>query len=106
LKVVDAGAHQRGSLGRRQFGRHPRHSSGGGDHVLSVAAVDRDPGGLAAHAGEELAAAAVITIAAIAAVPPYTNALTWLPSGGVGPDRVDHTRHLVAGNTRVLNTRK
>src|SRR5262249_31938146 len=85
---------------------HPRDRAGGGDHVLAIAAVVGDAGGLAAHAGEELATAAVVTIAAIAAVPPDADPLAPLPSRGAGADRVDHTRPPVAGNPRVWNTRE
>src|SRR5262249_54063252 len=45
-------------------------------------------------------------IAAIAAVPPHADPLAPLPSGDAGADRVDHTGHLMAGNSRVLNTRE
>ena len=100
------GAHQRGRLDGRQVGGHERDRAGGGDHVLAVAAVIRDAGDLAAHAGEELAAAAVVAIPAIAAVPADAHPLARLPAGDAGADRVDHPGHLMAGNPRVLNSRE
>jgi hypothetical protein len=58
------------------------------------------------HAGEEVAAAARVATAAIAAVPSHPDALAGLPSLDAGADRVDHSGHLVPGNTRVLEPRK
>ena len=101
-----AGAHQRGRLDGRQVGGHQRDRAGGGDQVLAVAAVIGDAGDLAAHAGEELPAAAVVAIAAVAAVPPDADPLARLPSGDAGADRVDHPGHLMAGDPRVLNSRE
>src|SRR5262249_2791483 len=106
IECGDAGAHQWGRIARRQFGGHARDCARGGDQGLAVAAVVGDAGGLPAHAREELAAAAMVTIAAIATVPPDSDPLAWLPSGDTGADRFDHSGHFVAGNSRVLNTRE
>ena len=83
-----------------------RDRAGGGDHVLAVAAVVGDAGDLAAHAGEELPAAAGVAIAAVAAVPADAHPLARLPSGDAGADRVDHPGHLMAGDARVLDSRE
>src|SRR5262249_34216587 len=59
-------------------------------------------GNLAAHAGEELAAAAVVARPAIASVPAHTHLLARLPSGNTRADGIDDTGHFMAGNPRVL----
>src|SRR5262249_32940766 len=61
---------------------------------------------LAAHAGEEVAATAVVAVAAMAAVPPDADGLARLPAGGAGADLVDDAGDLVAWDPGVLETRK
>ncbi len=89
----------------RQARRHERNRACRRDHVLAIAAVVRDAGDLPAHAGEEIAAAALVAIAAVAAVPTHAHSLPWFPAGHTGADRVDHSGHFVTGDTRVLNPR-
>src|SRR5262249_20332744 len=67
---------------------------------------DADARRLRAHTGEEFSVAAMITIAAVAAVPSHADALAQLPRGDSGPNRVDHSGHFVPWNARVLNTGK
>src|SRR5262249_45923827 len=90
------GTHQGGGVDRRQVGRHPRHRAHGGDQVLSIAAVKSDPGDLTGDAGKELAAATVVTMSAIAAVPADTYPLARLPARDAGSDRIDYPGHLMA----------
>src|SRR5262249_479958 len=66
----------------------------------------RDARDLAAHAGEELPAAAGVAIPAVAAVPPDADPLARLPPGDAGADRVDHPGNLMAGDLRVLKPRE
>jgi hypothetical protein len=54
-------------------------------------------------AGEEIAAAAVVAIAAESAVPAYANSLAGLPPWDAGTNRVDQSNHFVAGNARILD---
>src|SRR5262249_47216139 len=69
--------HQRRRVTGRQLGGHECDGTGGGDHVLGVAAVVGDARNLAADAGEELTAATVVAIAAIAPVPADAHQLAW-----------------------------
>src|SRR5262245_55386694 len=102
----DAGTHQRGGVGRGQVRGHECNCTGWGKHVFGISAVVGDTRCLGAHASEDLSAAAMVTIAAVAAVPSHADALARLPGGDSGPDRVDHSGHFVTWNAWILNARK
>ena len=76
------------------------------DNVLGVAAIPRDPGHLRIdQARDEVAATARIAVAAAPAVPTDADAVTRLPSGHIGPERIDHPGSLVPRNTRICDPR-
>ena len=102
----EAGAHQRSRLAVREIGRYQGQRAGGGDHELRVAPVEREARDLASHAGEELAAAAVVAISAIAPVPPDARPLALRPSGDAAAHRIDDPRHLMTGTPGVLDPGK
>src|SRR5438067_2066950 len=97
----EPGAHERSRLCHRQFGRHKGNRARWGDHVFPVAAIEANAGDLTAHAGEEIPAAAVLAVPAVATVPADTNLLACLPLWHARSDRVDHARHFVTGNPRI-----
>jgi hypothetical protein len=47
----------------------------------------------------------MVTVTAVSAVPSDSDPLARPPSGDAAPDRINHSRHLVAGYPRVLNAR-
>jgi len=81
---------------------HPCEGRRGGDHVVGVAAVERDAGHLhAGLAGEVVAPAAVVAGEAVPGVPPDADALAGLPTlRDVLAHGVDHTDHLVPRDAR------
>ena len=54
-------------------------------------------------AGKEIAVAASIAVAAIAAVPAHANALAGFPSGNAWADGINHADDFMAGNARILD---
>src|SRR4051794_36882311 len=100
-----AGAHQRrGVWGGQPLGHH-RECRHRGDHVVGVAAVERDAGHLhAGLAGEVVAPAAVVAGEAVPGVPTDADALAGLPPPrDVLAHGVDHTDHLVPRDAREGN---
>ena len=103
----DAGAHERRRIDGRKIVGHQRQRADGREHILGVAAIARDAGNLGGSlAGEEIAAAAVIAIAAESAVPADAHSLSGFPARDVGTNRIDHADHFVSGNARILDARK
>ncbi len=101
----DAGAHERRRFDRRKFLGHQSQSADGREHVFGVAAIARDAGDVGGSlAGEELAAAAVVAIAAESAVPADADALSGFPSRDAGTNRIDHADDFVSGNAWILDT--
>ena len=101
----EAGAHQRRGVRGGQFRGHQRERGRRGDHVVGVAAVERDAGHLdSGLAGEEIAAAAGVAVAAVPRVPADADALAGLPARrDVLAHGVDHADHFVPRNARVLD---
>ena len=102
LNVVTPAHISGAASGGGQLRGHPRERGRGGDHVVGVAAVERDAGDLhAGLAGEEVAAAAVVAVAAVPGVPADADALAGLPPRrDVLAHGVDHADHLVARDAR------
>src|SRR4051812_30992198 len=103
VEGCDAGAEERRGIDRREgVGKH-RDGAGRRDHVLSIAAVEADAGDLLRDAGEEIAAAAVDALAAIAAVPADAD---FLADGEIGDERaegIDDADNFVAGHSGIFN---
>src|SRR4029077_3649028 len=80
----------------------------GGQHVIGVAAVERNSGHLDARlTGKEVAPAARVAIAAVPPMPADSDALAGRPSGrNARPERVDDADHLVARHARVFDPGK
>ena len=83
------------------------HGEGGpgGDHVIGVAAVEREAGDLrAVLAGEEIAAAAVVAGVAMPGVPADADAQAGGPArGDARADGVDDADDFVAGDAGVFD---
>src|SRR2546423_1694582 len=75
------------------------------DHVIGVAAVVGDAGDLPPLAGEEVAAAARLTVPAVAAVPADADTLPLGPVRDARADRVNDSRDFMSRHARVLNAR-
>src|SRR5262245_14389333 len=102
----DAGAHERSSFYRRKVVWDQGHGAGRGHHIFSVAAVERDAGRLNELAGEDVSAAALVAVAAVAAEPADADALADFELTYPGTDGGDDAGYLMAGDARVLNARK
>ncbi len=101
----DAGAHQRCGVHRRKVVRHQRQGDGRSDHVVGITAVEGDAGDLERHlAGEEIAAATGIAIAAMAAMPADAHALARFPLGNARAHGIHRADHFMAGHARILQT--
>src|SRR4029450_12364116 len=79
--------------------RNPRQGPGAREHELAVAAIVAEAADLLLDAGEKVAHAARIAPEAVTAGPSHAA-----PLGGAPP--LHHARHLVAGNSRQLETGK
>src|SRR4029077_325764 len=102
----DAGTHERRPLDRGQPFRNSRQRRHRSHHILRVAAVKRDAGHLSGRASEKIASATRITAKAMTGMPAHSHALAWLPVADVGADGVNDPKHLVPGNSWILNPRK
>ena len=96
-----AGIHER----RRVDGAEPVGDAGQHrprrDDVVGIAAVEVDPGDPEiVSAGQVVAAATAVAVAAVPAMPADAGAVARLPFGDVRADRVDDAGDLVAGNAR------
>ena len=91
------------SAGARSFGNQ-RDGDGGRDHVIRIAAIEIDAGDLMVFgAGEEIAAAAFIAMAAMFAMPADADALAGFPFRDARADGVDDADDFVAGDAGILN---
>src|SRR5687768_18528957 len=54
---------------------------------------------------DEIPATTWHTLTAMPAMPPYSNALAFLPCRHARTDCVDHTCHFMAGNARIVQPR-
>ena len=86
--------HIRGAPRWGKIRRHLRHRAHRAT-MLGVAAVVGETGDLTGHAGEEVPAAAVVTLSAISTIPANAHSLT--RQLVVPVDRIDHTNYLIAG---------
>src|SRR5436305_10340374 len=100
----DASAQQRRRVLGRQIVRHRRHRAGLDEHVVGVAAVHRNPGDLHVLAVDQVAAAAPLAIAAVAAEPAHAYALADLPALDSFAERRYLTRDLVARDNWMRDT--
>src|SRR4051812_46839360 len=75
------------------------------DQVLSVAAVEIDPGDLALHAHREIAAPAWVANKTMTAMPADSDWLTLRPWHDIASDRVDATGNFMTRHTWILNAR-
>src|SRR4051812_35087738 len=75
------------------------------DQVLSVAAVEIDPGDLALHAHREIAAPAWVANKTMTAMPADSDSLTLRPWHDIASDRVDATGNFMTRHTWILNAR-
>ena len=71
---------------------------------LLIAAVEVEAGDFEVSAEDEVAGATWLAIAAVAAVPADSHAIADRPRGHVGTDGIDHSRDLMAGHARILET--
>lgn len=75
------------------------------DHVVGIAAVERNASNLERHlAAKEIAFAAGIAITTMPAVPAGTHALARLPLGDTGAHGIDQANHLMARDTGIFQT--
>src|SRR5262249_24344435 len=89
----------------RKFVGHTCQRLSRGNHVFSVAAIERDAGRQQRHrARKKLASPAMIAIAAITAVPTNTDSLAVLPRLHTFADSIDNSDHLMSRHTRILDT--
>ncbi len=98
----DAGAEQRGGIHVAQIVWDEREGIGRGYNVIRIAAVEADAGDLLVFAEDEIAAAAGRAIVAVAAVPTQSHALPYFEERHIRAHFVDHARHLMARNARVV----
>jgi len=103
VKRCDTGTKERTGFRWIQAVRNCGESFGRSEHVLLVATIEVDPGDFFILAGDEIAFAARGASEIMAAVPPDSDALAFLPIGDAGAGFVDDARDLMAGNTRVLD---
>src|SRR5207247_3919013 len=90
----------------RELIRHTRERFCGRNHVFRVTTIERNSGGEQGYlACKELAASAMVAIAAIPAVPTNTDALAILPWFRLFADKLDNPNHLVSWHTRIFNTK-
>ena len=103
----DPGAHQRAGLDRRERLGNQREGPGRSDHVVSVAAVVRDPGYLGGDlARHEVTATAGIAVAAVSSVPADGDPLAGGPPRDVLANSVQDAGDFVSGDARVLEARE
>src|SRR5205823_17173 len=84
--------------------RNPRQRSCTTDQVVRVAAVRRHARDRLVLAIDQIAAPAGFAVAAVAAEPADADAFTDVPSLHSVAERVDDSRHLVAGHDRIADT--
>jgi hypothetical protein len=99
----DARTHQRcGVNGGKPF-RDERKGSGGSNHILGIASVERNAGDLRRGlAGNEVSTAARIAMPAVSAVPAHTDPLARSPFGNACANFINDPGNLMPGNPRVL----
>src|SRR5206468_667422 len=76
-----------------------------GQHVFLISAVIADAGDLHAPAIAKISAPAFAAGIVVAAVPADAHTLTFLPGRNSSAHFINHARHFVSGNARILNSR-
>lgn len=101
-------AHQRRGILSRQLRGYQCKGRGRGNHIVGVAAIERDARYLRAGlAAEEVAAAAVVAGETMPGMPADSNALTGLPPlRDVRTHGVDYSDHLVPRHARKADAGK
>src|SRR5262249_2859667 len=100
-----ARTHQRCAVDRRELVRHNGQRLSWSNHVLSVAAIERNSRGEQVHsARKEFATPAVIAVTAVATVPANADALTRFPRLYPLAQGINGTNDFMARHTRILDT--
>src|SRR5437588_5841274 len=83
-----------------------RHGLSRRGHVFRVTAIVGNSSREQSYlAGEEIAAPAVIAVAAMSAVPADAYSFASFPARYIGPDRIDEPNDLMSRYPRILNPR-
>jgi hypothetical protein len=105
VERADASTEQRRGVGGVEAVRNPGERVGWCRHVLGVPAVGVDAGHLLAVTVDEVPPATRLAGETVVAVPADADPLAGLPGVDVCADRVDVTRDLVAGHSRIVDVR-
>jgi hypothetical protein len=98
-------AHQRSRFYGRELFWNQRQRAGRSDHIIGIAAVESNACNLTRNlAGEKIPSATGDAIAAIPAIPSYTDTLAGSPSGDARPNSINEADDLMPRNSRVLDT--
>src|SRR5215213_10000114 len=106
-RVVDrnAGAHEWACFFRGNLIRNRSQHRGWCNHVLGISTVEVYPGDFSINTHREVAAPALFTYEAVAAMPADTNALTCRPCCDVVAYGIDAAGDFMTRHTRILNAR-